>query len=150
MKRLIFFVLFYVMTFAGFQKAHAIDVLGHQVVFKGAATEWSEPIVDTLTTPYMRSHGQAGILIRVRVRVTRKIVRGCRYEVEVTNLDPTRKLSFEMIGLGAEKKKKHKTKPGETTVFGTDTFLKKNCPSVEDCGNGTCEYDIAFYNVNVK
>jgi hypothetical protein len=130
-------------------KAQAITVFGKQVVFKGDVKEWSEPIVDSMFTDEMQQEGKPGIPIKVRVRVVRKIFRGCRYEVEVTNLDASRRLSYEMYGEGV-KLKKHKLKPGETDTYGTDTFLDKNCPDVDGCANGTCEYAVRFFDVNVK
>lgn len=129
--------------------AHAISVFGKQFVFKGDVHEWSEPIIDSMFTSYMESHGQAAIPLKVRVRVVRKIFRGCRYEVEVTNLDPSRRLSYKMDGLG-QKEKKHKLSPGETDTYGTDTFLQKSCPDEDACANGQCEYNIAFHDVDVK
>lgn len=129
--------------------ARAISLFSHQFTFKGDVHEWSEPIETTLITDNMRKRGQAEIPVRVRVRVTRKIFRGCEYEVEVTNLDKTRRLSYEMDGRN-QKPKGHKLDPGETDTYLTDTFLKKNCPEETDCGNGNCEYAIKFDEVKVK
>jgi len=128
--------------------AKAISMFGHNFVFKGATTEWSEPLTDELHTDYMKKHNQAAIPISVRVRVVRKIFRGCRYEVEVTNKDASRKLTYTMEGQG-QKLKKHKLKAGETDSYEADTLLSKNCPDVDGCGNGTCEYDLAFHDVDV-
>jgi hypothetical protein len=129
--------------------ASAISLFSHQFVFKGDVHEWSEPIETTLTTSKMEKNGQAPIPIKVRVRVVRKIVRGCRYEVEVTNMDKARRLSYDMPGLG-QKDKGHKLDPGESDVYGTDTFLKKNCPDEDACANGQCEYALEFNDVKVK
>jgi|GEM_PF-2327940 len=150
MKQLITAIAFTLCLIYTGGKAQAITVLGHKVVFKGDVKEFSEPVTDTMFTEAMQKKGIPGIPVRVRVRVVRKIFRGCRYEVEVTNLDPSRRLSYEMYGIGATKLKKHKLKPGETEVYGTDTILTKNCPELEDCANGGCEYDVRFFDVSVK
>lgn len=144
-------IIFFAVSFALFSKtSSAITVLGHKVLFKGEVTEWSEPVIDSMSTDYMEKKGIPAIPLQVRVRVVRKVFRGCRYEVEVTNLDPTRKLTYSMTGLDAEKYNKRKIKPGETIKYGMGSFLTKNCPDIQDCANGQCEFDIQFKDVNVK
>lgn len=129
--------------------SQAISLFSHTFIFKGDVKEWSEPIETTLTTDKMEKKGQEPIPIRVRVRVTRKIFRGCEYEVEVTNMDKARTLYYDMDGR-QQKPKGHKLSAGETDTYKTDTFLTKNCPEEADCGNGGCPYDIRFKDVKVK
>ena len=142
------YVLAVALLFCSFT-SHAIKLFNRNFVFKGSVKEWSEPIEDMMSTDKMEKKGQKPIPVRVRVRVTRKILRGCEYEVEVTNLDKSHTLYFILDGR-QQKPRNHKLNPEETDIYTTDTFLKKNCPEVEDCGNGGCEYDILFSGVKVK
>lgn len=128
--------------------AQAVTVFGKTFTFKGDVKEWSEPIADSMYTDEMEKEGIAALPLTVRVRVVRKIFRGCRYEVEVTNNDPKRSLKYEANHNG--KMKKHRIKAGETEVYSIDTFLDKNCPDMDACGNGQCEFAVRFFDVDVK
>jgi hypothetical protein len=127
----------------------AISFKGSTFTFKGDVKEWSEPLEATLSAEMKKGDGKVDVPVRVRVRVVRKIFRGCRYEVEVTNLDKKYRLSYIAEGLN-QKPKSHKLKPGETEVWGSDTFLSKNCPDVDGCGNGTCPYEIELVEAEAK
>jgi len=121
---------------------YAVSLMGKIFEFPNGATEWSTPLETTLGSKWMEKHDQPYVKISVRVRAIRKIFKGCRYEVEIKNVDENG-IRFEIDN--GNGKEKAKLKPGDITVITMDSFTNEKREDVAACAN--CVMDLTFHEV---
>ena len=139
MKKAIFFlVLAVIATFP----SYAVSMAGQEFKFPNGAKEWSLPIETTIGSKWMEKRNQPFVKISVRVRAIRKILKGCRYEVEITNVDQNG-IRFEIDN--GNGKAKVKLKPNAVTVLTMDSFTNEKRESVEACAD--CMMNLTFHEI---
>lgn len=130
-----------------------ITETGSSFEFKNGVTEWSEPLVCTL-----RGSGKKGVEIQadisMRIRVKKRMMMACHYEVEITNLSETKSVSFEYGNRYTDATNKRiwhgvKLKPKSLTtgkiLFAELGFKPKE---VENCTE--CFWHFEYANLKVK
>lgn len=134
MKKVLF--LFALMIHLSVQSVFCVSLKGQQFEFKNGPTEWSEPIVVSIRSVKMEKNNVDPVKLSIRVRATKKILMGCRYEVEVTNAD-TKGLRFDMRN--SDNKLGFKLKAGDSKNGMIDSFTK-GCKGIESCGECACDF----------
>lgn len=123
--------------------AKAVTLESRQFVFPNGATEWSEPLEFKIGSAKMEKKDVEFVSVSVRIRATKKIAMGCRYEIEVTCTD-ARGVRFEIAN--NDYKVKLKVKPGATEKGIIDSFTR-GCKGLESCGE--CSNFLKFKEVEV-
>ncbi len=129
-------LLFVLMIAFSIQSAFAVSLKGQQFEFKNGPTEWSEPIELSIRSVKMEKNNVDPVKLKIRVRATKKILMGCRYEVEVSNVD-TKGLRFAMRN--SDNKLSFKLKGGDAKNGIIDSFTK-GCKGIESCGECACDF----------
>ncbi len=122
--------------------SYAVSMLGKTFEFPNGSKEWSTPIETELGSDWMTKKGQPFVKISVRIRATRKIFKGCRYEVEIKNIDENG-IRFELDN--GNGKASAKLKPGAVELFTMDSFTNEKIEGVEGCGG--CSMSLRFHEV---
>lgn len=122
--------------------SYAVTMMGKTFEFPNGAKEWSAPVETELGSDWMTKKGQPFVKISVRVRVIRKIFKGCRYEVEIKNVDQNG-IRFEIDN--GNGKAGAKMRPGDVEVFTMDSLNYEKIEGLEGCT--TCVMDLRFHEV---
>ena len=122
--------------------AYAVSMMGQLFKFPNGAKEWSTPIETTIGSDWMTKRNQPFVKISVRVRALRKIFKGCRYEVEITNIDQNG-IRFQIDN--GNGKENIKLKPGAVVVITMDSFTNEKREDVEACAD--CSMALSFHEV---
>ena len=122
--------------------SYAVSLNGTIFQFPNDATEWSTPIETTLGSKWMDKKGQPHVKISVRIRALKKILKGCRYEVEITNIDQNG-IRFEIDNWNV--KGNMKLKPGDKETAVMDSFTNEKRENVEACAG--CSMNLVFHEV---
>jgi hypothetical protein len=125
--------------------AHAVSINGTEVKFGNGPDEWSDPVEITLHSNWMEKKGQPAVKLQVRVKVVRKILRGCRYEIEFKNMDENGIRFDARNGNGNNKSMSVKLKPGEVKSGEMDSFVKGQPKNNQDCAESAM--NISFHEV---
>ncbi|HYD22391.1 MAG TPA: hypothetical protein VEB40_13005 [Flavipsychrobacter sp.] len=122
--------------------SYAVSVNGTEFKFPNGNLDWSAPVEMTLGSDWMTKKGQPHVKISVRIKAIRKILKGCRYEVEITNIDQNG-IRFELDN--GNVKGSMKLKPGDKEVATMDSFSNEKRENVEACAG--CMMNIVFHEV---
>lgn len=130
-----------------------IMIGGTSFQFPNGVMEWSDPVVFTMQSDDLTKEGIDGIPVEIRIKVKKKMMMACHYELEVKNpTDKTIKCGFYNMYTDATSKyiiHDFKLKPGEvgedTIIYSTTDCKPK---SDEDCPN--CGWTLLLENASVK
>ena len=125
--------------------ARAVSIDGVEVKFSNGPDEWSDPVEITLHSEWMRKRDQPAVKVQVRVKVVRKILRGCRYEIEFKNIDQNGIRFDARNGNGNNKSMSVKLKPGEVKSGEMDSFLKGQPKNNQDCAESAM--NVSFHEI---
>lgn len=137
---------------------------GEFFTFPNGILEWSQPIDITVTGRKLEKKGQAPVSLSVRIKLKKKFVLACHFEVEITNKD-TRSVQlsvyndYRMVGTASAANQfkgnyiyhKYKLKPGASKVqkiIWADPSCKPN--GDEGCLTGACGWHLMYADVSAK
>jgi hypothetical protein len=121
--------------------------------FPNGIMEWSTPVNYLLESESLTKEGMAGIPVEIRIKVKKKVMMACHYELEVKNLsDKSIKCSFYNSYTDATGKyimHDFKIKPGE---IGEDTIIysELGCKVKEDEDCNKCSWTLYLDNASAK
>jgi hypothetical protein len=127
---------------------------GKYFTFPNGQKEWSDTLTKTLQSEKMASQNIAPVPLKFRIRLVKKMVMACHYEVEVTNMSTTQTISFSAYNDYTDASNHRilhhlKLKPGQTGSFKI-IYSSLGCKvkSEEDCAN--CGWTFHFQDIKVK
>jgi hypothetical protein len=126
---------------------------GHTFKMPSSTGEWSEVVKKDLASVKMEENNVPAVPLEIRVRVLKKVVWACHYEVEIKNVSPTQGIAFSAFNDYTDATSKYiyhkvKLKPGETTVFKIIFGdLKCKPKSDADCSNLGCPWELQFQDI---
>lgn len=118
----------------------AISWQGKQFEFPNGPTEWSNPISYSIGSVKMDKKNEKYVDVEIRVRAVKKILMGCRYEIEFVNKD-TRGIRFEVKEITSDRKASIKLKAGDTKIVSVDSFTR-GCKGIESCGECSSDFSL--------
>lgn len=144
-KQIFFFALVLIAVLSTTQiRAQTINNGRGRFIFNTDVKQWSEVLKTTLGSDYMTKKGQPFVELGFRIRLKKKVILACHYEIEITNLSDKNGIQFEMDN--SYTKNKVKLKAGQTKVVKLIyANLKQKIKTVEDCAK--CDWDIVFHGV---
>lgn len=155
MKTSLLVVLLFVVGFGYAQTSNvSITSGGDRFVFKNGVSEWSEPVKINLEASATKKNPAISTPISMRIRVKKRMLLACHYEVEITNLSTTSQVSFKYKNSYTDATGKDiwhsvKLKPSgvaEGKIIYAE--LKFKPKSVEDCS--TCSWSFDYAELKVK
>lgn len=155
MKTSLLTVLLFIVGF-GYAQTSSISITsgGESFVFKNGVSEWSEPVKINLEADATKKKPALSTPISMRIRVKKRLILACHYEVEITNLSATNQVSFKYKNSYTDATGKDiwhivKLKPSGIAegkiIYGESKFKPK---SVEDCS--TCTWRFYFEELKIK
>lgn len=154
MKASLLVVLLFLAGFGNAQTSRiSITGGGENFVFKNGVSEWSEPIKINLEASATKKKPALSTPISMRIRVKKRMMLACHYEVEITNLS-TNQVSFKYKNAYTDATGKYiwhsvKLKPSgvaEGKIIYAE--LKFKPKSEEDCS--TCSWSFDFAELKIK
>lgn len=122
--------------------------------FSQGITNWSDPLDVTIITEDMEEKNEPGVPFRVRIKVVKRMVLACHYEVEITNLSDYQTADIVFYNQYTSMNgnlilHKLKLKPGATgsdkIIFAENGFKPK---TEDDCVS--CSWEMEFGKMKVS